>query len=713
MSIPRTLLSVALAVLFVVSAVAAPFPIAEPRVGGAPGYRRHVSVASSDEQYLLVWQDSRGGHERTWAARMARNGAVVDPVGIPLDEGTPSAFTPVIYSVASDGRDFLVAVQREQSLTFIRVTREGVVEPAPAPGFASRYGRLVWLRDAYAFFIEDVSAWGRMAILDRSGRVLIQPKVVISSNVRVQALATLSPDGAHTLVAWADAADGRVYAARTSAAALRNATFRVSTTPLQERVEPGAYGLVAASSPSRHFLVWYEGRELRGRVLDINGSPVGEKLAIATEAAASASVAWNGSRFVLAYSVFDANGRRLVVSEHDEDGTLVGTPLRQPTWGADARVASSGGDTLVAWRPAQTDGTAGEEIRADVVSGSMFLRPAEGILVSRSMPWSQFPEVVWRGDHYLAVWTEWGKGYQGAIGRFDAQGRLLDGPGRTLGEFGFFPRVATDGRNALVVWRKPGSGLGLMHVAADGAMTERTVTTDSSGAVVDVLWNGEEFAFCAGNLLGTAAADGTIRKTATREHASDNCGLQWTGSQYILFWTVSEICFPVCRVPTYVRAQSYSRNLNPIGAPVTLTGSDVDDHAVQPVRAARAGDRTLLTWHTTQNTLRAIRISDSGLLLDPVNGFEIDSAATLTDVHADGSGWVVGSGPYAWTIARSGHVGARETRYPFVSELAEAITVRDGPAPLVIHQTEPGGAEQVRRLLGQFLIPRKQRAARR
>lgn len=96
-----------------------------------------------------------------------------------------------------------------------------------------------------------------------------------------------------------------------------------------------------------------------------------------------------------------------------------------------------------------------------------------------------------------------------------------------------------------------------------------------------------------------------------------------------------------------------------------------------------------------------------------MNGFEIGSAATLTDIYADGSGWVVGSGPYAWTIARSGHVGARETRYPFVSELAEAITTKDGPAPLVIYQTEPGGAEQVRRLLGQFLIPRKQRAARR
>ena len=59
MPTPRVLLCIALGLLFAVPAVAAPFPIAEARIGGPPGYRRHMSVASSDEQYLLVWQDSR------------------------------------------------------------------------------------------------------------------------------------------------------------------------------------------------------------------------------------------------------------------------------------------------------------------------------------------------------------------------------------------------------------------------------------------------------------------------------------------------------------------------------------------------------------------------------------------------------------------------------------------------------------------------------
>jgi len=697
----------------------APFPIAGPRVGDAPGVRASVRVAASDEQYLLVWQDSRGIPlgRRAWAARMTRTGDVVDPTGLPLDEGTAvPSLAPVSHSVASDGRDFLVATQRADVLRFVRVTREGTTEAAPVPGFAARSGHLVWIGDAYAFFFDaplgekTVMNGARVAILDREGRILVQPRVVVSANSAIAATVTTSPDNSRTLLVWTDGSDARVYAAAVNLSALRAGTLRVKATPLAERASPPVYRLAVGSSPSRHFLAWSEGNELRGRLLDGNAAAAGEKFTIAQDVAQTLSVTWNGSRFVVAYSVVAKGGRRLMVAEYDETGTLRSTPLREATYGAEPQVASLQGDVLVAWTSAEPDGRSKYEIRADILSGSQFLRPAAGILVSRSLPQYLYPDAVWRGDHYLAVWTERSSRLHASMGRFDAQGRLLDGPGQLLGD-GLLAAVATDGHDALVAVAAAPK-LRLVHVGHDGRMTERTVETPSFG-LTDVLWTGDGYAFCSGALIGTANADGTIRKVVQRAVTSDDCNLQRVGNDYALLWSVRELCFPFCYRPTFVRAQSYSRNLSPLGSPATLAGPDIDENSFPLFRAAPAGDRTLVVWRTIDGMLRGTRISSAGVLLDPRDGFPIGMAATLTDVHADGEGWVVGSGPYAWTVTRSGTVSERVTKYPFVPELREAFTVIGGPAPLVIHQTEPGGAEQVERLVGQFVIPRKQRASRR
>ena len=704
MRLRHILLAFALLVCAAAQAAAGPFPIAEPRIGEAPGRRLCVRVAAGDGQFLLVWQDTRSDDvRRTWAARMTRDGAVLDPTGLPLED--PSEDADFLHSVASDGRDFLIAINRHGGLRLVKVTHDGVVVPVPAPGFTGASdGNLVWLGDAYAYFFN-----GRLAVLDRDGRVLLAPRVAVTATTSVYELSfSISTDGTNGLLRWADAFDGRVYAAPVTTAQVRNGTLRVTSTPLPERSNTPSYGLAAAASASRHLLVWSEDGKLRGRILTAGGAPAGDRFVIAENIAQTATVAWNGSRFVVAYAVFDAIGRALRVAEYDENGTLLATPLRPPTWGSDPQVASLAGDTVVAWHPSQTVGTRKEEIRADILRTGLYLRPAEGILVTRSLPISMLPGAVWRGDHYLAVWAEVAMGTSTAIGRLDAQGRPLDGAGRLFSN-SFYPAVATDGDGALVAVAR--DKLHLLHVARDGTITPRTV--DDSRGIPDVVWNGQQYAFCAGAIIGTAAADGTVTKTAPRELPAENCAIEWTGNQYLLFWTESEFCFPVCRPPTTVRVQAYSRNLSPIGAPATLAGSNVDVQAYSILRVASAGDRTLVVWRTTSGMLRGVRLAHPGTILDPLNGFEIGPAATLGGVHAEGNNWVVGSGPYTWTIGREGHVGLRATRYPFIGEQAEAVTVRGGPSPLVIYQTEPVGAEQVRRLFGRFEISRKRPTARR
>lgn len=706
--------AVFLALFVCSSSFAGSFPISEPRIGPSPGLRRNVKIAASDEQYLVAWQDARGESfaPRPWAARVTREGEVVDILGLPLDDASLSGYyVDLVQSVASDGRDFLVATQRnDDRLRFIKVTREGLVQPAPDPGFTGRYGRLVWLGNTYAYFFDaplderTVKTGGRVAILDRHGNVLSAPRVIVPSNSNVYDLSvTISPDGSQSLLMATNAQNNDIFVAAAPVSAIRNGTLTV-TMNVAARTDAIAYSLSAASSPSAHFLVWEESGKLFGRVYH-GSTPAGAKFPIADAAGDPASVTWNGSRFVVAYDAHDAY-RRIAVAELDESGTLLSTPLRQTTYGADIASASLGGDTLVAWGSVG-GGSPDQDVHADIVRGSTFLHPAEGFVVSQSLPRYELPQALWRGDHYLAAWAEVSTGYRAAIGRFDAQGRPLDGPGRLLADASFV-RLATDGHDALAVWQRSET-LHLSQIAHDGTVKDRQIAAQWYGRP-DVIWNGEEYAFCSSSLIGTAAADGTIRQTAQRDKISETCDLVWTGTQYVTFWTESEFCFPFCRPPTSIYAQAYSRQLVAIGAPAKLVYPDVDLEPFYVFRAAVSGGRTLIVWRTTEGILRGVRIGRSGLLLDPLNGFEIGAAANLGDVFPDRGGWSVQSGPYVWTITDS--VSARQTRYPFVPDGAEAITVRGGPAPLVIHQTLPSGGEQVRRLLGHFVVPPRQRTVR-
>lgn len=690
------------------------FPIAEPRIGLPPGYRWNVHAAASDEQFLLVWHDDRATHgPRAYAARMSRTGAVLDPVGLPLDEPV-YGFDRFILSAASDGRDFLVAVQKSNVLQFIKVTRDGAVQKAPAPGFPVRgWGQLVWLGDAYAFFFNApqgdhaLMGGGRVAIIDRDGRVLIEPQVLIESAHLILHL-TLAASPAGAVLVWTDGVD--VYAEPVDVRSIRNATLRRRAAPPPVHAARNTSRLVAASSPSRHFLAWTEGSNLIGRVLDAHGAPVGPRFVINGAVADTPDVVWNGSRFVVIYNAFVEGDRRLFVAEYDEGGALLSTPLRQKVNAADPQGAAVNGDTVVAWVPADIDGSREESVRADILSGSRFLFPANGILVSQSLPYAFEPEAVWRGDHYLAVWNESGPYSRGVAGRFDAQGRPLDGPGRVL-DGGDLPRLASDGRGALVVWTDRTGTLHVAHIAHGGAFTERTIPTNDHGTA-GVTWTGEEYALCTGGTMATVSRDGAILKTARAEVESYNCEIVWTGSQYVRFWSVTEFCFPFCRPPGRIFAQAYSRNLNPVGSPVEIAGPDVITGSLHNFRVAVAGDRTLVVWRTWNGVLRGARILRSGVVLDPRDGFEIGPAARLTEVFAEGEDWIVGSGPYAWRVSANGVVQPRVVRYPFVPLLAQAITVRGGPAPLVIHQTQPGGSEQVARLVGRYVIP-KQRTVRR
>ncbi|HUR82787.1 MAG TPA: hypothetical protein VM733_18655 [Thermoanaerobaculia bacterium] len=316
---------------------------------------------------------------------------------------------------------------------------------------------------------------------------------------------------------------------------------------------------------------------------------------------------------------------------------------------------------------------------------------------------------MWRGDHYLAAWTEINTRFGVGIGRFDGQGRLLDGPGQYF-PTAARPSIATDGDGALVGIN---GELRLIHVAHDGTTTVLPIADRYASA--DVTWTGREYAFCSEKLIGTVSADGWTMIKAGAEAIGGDCDITWTGTQYAVLWVEWGLCFPACygAPPMSIYAQAYSRNLSPLGAPVLLAGPNVAQYGSEFVyHTASAGDRTLVVWVTYSGEIRGLRIAHPGTLLDPVQGFLIGDAIALSSIHVEGDHWVVHSGPDTWTVGRDATVGARVRKYPFVGERAHVIAVPGGPAPLLIHQTLPGAAAQTHGLAGHFDLLPKRRTAR-
>ena len=107
--------------------------------------------------------------------------------------------------------------------------------------------------------------------------------------------------------------------------------------------------------------------------------------------------------------------------------------------------------------------------------------------------------------------------------------------------------------------------------------------------------------------------------------------------------------------------------------------------------------------------LRGKRITASGVILDAAS-FKIGDASSISDIFAEGENWVVVSGPYTWTVSRSGHAGAREARYPFVPIDSEVDVVTSSHGPMIVFQADDGG--RVAQLFRRFLGTLHRRSAR-
>lgn len=679
------------------AAAAQNFPLSVPQAGPAPGDRAYLRAAASDEQFLVVWSDTREGltlfdTSRVFAARVTRDGRVLDPHGIAVGNSSiDDILWEPVQAVASDGRDFLVATREQRALQLTKVTSDGNVTRLPAlSGTPIDNARLTWIGDAYLLTYS-----GSAALLDRNGNVLVNPFPLVIGEVE-ELVATSISDGLVQL-AWSDHADNRVHVAMTSYSALRTGEARFRSTP----------GPLAASVPTRleiasngeRSLVTWSTAGYHARFLDASGSALQSVMNFDWAwYLAPALPMWDGTAFLVAHSPKATGGGDVTLRAIENDGaTREITDATRPAardYYDQLAIATSAGRTLFA-RIANISGT--EEVFVDVLDQSHQPVNAQPILLTTSFSAREFGTAVWRGDHYLAAWVEYAPQAKIMTARLSRSGQRLDGAGRLVqlapeSRHQAEVALATDGHDALLL-HNPGDGLQASIIDAEGVA--RPSVSLGQGWGGSVTYNGTEYGVCTTTEILRISRSGEILQRAPL--TGHDCSIAWTGNEYVVTYAY-RYYLGVSEANANVR--TFSRSLDPIGTPILLGGAKPYTYRSRGLGTSVIDDRVLSVWIDAVGNLRGARIQ-SGVNLDAPNGFVLGQATHVGDVFVENGVWVVTSGPYAWTVLRNGTITPREIRYPFIAETSDMKYVTGGPSPLLVF--DQAADELVPQLWGRFL----------
>src|SRR6266487_4810961 len=99
-------------------------PISDINYGSALGYRDYPQTASDGENFLVVWHDERALPAAVYAARVNREGELLDPTGIRIPVFTNQR-PAVVFA-----RDTYLILWSDRNLYAARISRDGqLVEP--------------------------------------------------------------------------------------------------------------------------------------------------------------------------------------------------------------------------------------------------------------------------------------------------------------------------------------------------------------------------------------------------------------------------------------------------------------------------------------------------------------------------------------------------------------------------------------------------------
>jgi hypothetical protein len=460
------------------------------------GAQTQPSVAWQSSQFVVAWKDERGTSADIYACRVTTAGIALDQTGIALALGAGEQSNP---SVAATGTTAVVAWRDAATATLkgARVTGAGVVvdnggvvlAPAPATGgvpslvYSSTNALLTW-DDGVG--VTDVVRARRVT---PSLTAVDAAPFVVSTAANAQARPALAWGGADALVVWSDfrgGSDFDVYGARVSrtGSVLDASGIAIATgTGAQDAPD-------VAWDGTRFLVAWEDGsgadpniRAARvsaaGAVEDATGFTVSS----AAGAQRAPAVAATGAGFLVAWTDFragpsssDVYAARVTTAGAVQDATgLAVSTAAGNQFGVD--VGYDGTDALVVWTDSRN---ADLDVYAARVTASGVVTEATGFVVSNAAGAQVAPRVTKLGTEVLVVWCDarGGGSATDVYGARVAAGAVQNPTGLRLGTGSTSCEVAAawNGTDALVAWAS-GTGPALVEVSA--------VRVNTLGVVLD------------------------------------------------------------------------------------------------------------------------------------------------------------------------------------------------------------------------------------
>ncbi|MCY1075824.1 Ig-like domain-containing protein [Archangium lansingense] len=396
-------------------------------ISNAPEKQLMPRLATNGTAYLVVWREFRSGNGvDVYGARIAANGSVQDPSGIPISTAANTQKTPAL---ASNGTDYLVVWQDYRNSNQIDL-----------------YGTRV----------------------NASGTVLDVSGLALSTAIKSQLSPAVASNGTDYLVVWGDTRNGTagdVYGTRvTSGGAVLDPSGLALSTAASGEGSPAV-----ASNGTDYLVAWMDSRngtsnfDIFGTRVTPSGEvqePSGLAITTATGNQQYPAVASNGTDYLVTWmdlrTSWDIYGARIFASGvvRDSPAFAISTASRSQQYPS---VASNGTDYFVAWQDDRT-GLSGTtwDIYGTAVSSAGAVQSPTGLAISTASNYQHYPSVASNGTDYFVAWQDFRSASVWAIygARATSAGSLPDGTGFEIASGTYnteAPQVASTGANRYLI----------------------------------------------------------------------------------------------------------------------------------------------------------------------------------------------------------------------------------------------------------------------
>ena len=616
------------------------------------------SIAFDGANYLVVWADNRisfrdssGIVRDILGARVTPSGSVLDPVGIPICTADRDQVSP---SVTFDGANYVVVWEdyrggHEPDIYGARVDVSGtVLDPSGieimAAGGRQTYpciasdgtNSLVLWVDSRGMVAFDI--WG--ARVGQDGSVIDPLGFPVTADTFYQGYPSAAFDGTNYLAVWQDyrVAECDIYGVRLSQSMIPlDTAIAICTAPDYQWMPSIAFG-----EPD-YFIAWRDASDSRihGTRVDTSGvvlDPSGIDVCTTGSAGLQSAVVFDGQDYLVTWmdSYEGVFAGRVTTSGIPLDPSGLWISQDSSAWPC---IASDGINSLVVWQEGWLVGDY-PDLYGARVSQSGAVLDSSGIPISTAANQQVLPSVAYGSGDYFTVWSDDRNG-----GQFDVYGAMVDPSGGMLDLSGILicgasgnqeqPAVAFGDPAYLVVWRDGRNGSDQQiygtRVSQSGTVLDSSFVISSGAHRTDypavtfgrdnylVAWMDNRNGWPRSIWGARVDASGSVLDTSGITISAGEISHRYPsvasdGTDYLVVWSDTR---PGSGVNIYgARVSGSGAVLDTSGIPISTIVNDQTNPSV-----AFDGTNYLVVWQDSRfvpySDIYGARVDTSGVILDP------------------------------------------------------------------------------------------------